>query len=161
MEIVGHDYNLPYNTRLGTLPGVLYDGALHWFLYDTKKKIVILSFDLSLEEFKEIPLPDDTKYVCDDYDILEMFEECLCIYGSYDYDIRVMRNYGRWQLLPHDDEGYKYVVAAITCTLHRFPDNTWRFCDYDHGKEDVFKQSWFNSSFPVLVKSLVSPYLHE
>ncbi|GJZ75841.1 F-box/kelch-repeat protein-like protein isoform X1 [Tanacetum coccineum] len=40
-------------------PGVLCEGSLHWFMNDRRNKRAVISFDLSLEEFKEIPQPDD------------------------------------------------------------------------------------------------------
>ena len=59
--------------------GILWIGALHWFMeYDDKK--VILSFDLSREEFKEIPQPDDSRYCCDYSSFLGITEGRLCIY---------------------------------------------------------------------------------
>jgi hypothetical protein len=49
-----------------SLFGILWNGALHWFMKDVNnKQIVLLSFDLSREEFREIPQPDDSRYVCD------------------------------------------------------------------------------------------------
>ncbi|XP_071687398.1 F-box/kelch-repeat protein At3g06240-like [Rutidosis leptorrhynchoides] len=163
-KFIGDDhYSSPFNYH----HGILYDGALHWFVDDTKKKKrIILSFDLSLEKFKEIPKPDDTKYVCDNRNRLGMFEERLCIYRSYSMynrcyqTIWVMKNYNCWQLLPPDYEGNKCGAATTACALERFPDNTWRLCGYGKGYVSLWK-SWYYVTSPIFVKSLVSPYLCE
>ncbi|XP_076951608.1 F-box/kelch-repeat protein At3g23880-like [Bidens hawaiensis] len=61
--------------------GILCGGALHWFLSDGNKKKVIISFNLSTGEFKEIPQPDTADYDCDIKDLqLGVLEDCLCIY---------------------------------------------------------------------------------
>nr|GEW99336.1 putative F-box domain-containing protein [Tanacetum cinerariifolium] len=50
--------------KLSNPLGILWNGTLHWFMKDCKSmKKVIISFDLSREEFKEIPQPDDSRYV--------------------------------------------------------------------------------------------------
>ncbi|XP_071687352.1 F-box/kelch-repeat protein At3g06240-like [Rutidosis leptorrhynchoides] len=164
-EFIGDNNNLTYNCSSDDLNcGFSYDGALHWFVYDTKKeKKVILSFDLSLEKFKEIPLPNDTDYVYDEIDRLGMFEEHLCIFRSYDIfainrQIWVMKNYSCWELVPLDYEGNKYGAAINAYTLDRFPDNTWRLCNDYQGNVDMSCQSWFYISYPIFVRSLVSPY---
>ncbi|XP_071707708.1 F-box protein CPR1-like [Rutidosis leptorrhynchoides] len=162
------DY-LTYNAHHRFLAGVLYDGALHWFVNDMKKnKTVILSYDLSLDKFKEVPQPCDAKYVCGDEheNILGVFEGCLCIIRPYDLvsddcHAWVMRNYNCWQMLPHDYQGNKYAAPAATIAykLDRLPNNTWRLCDDDKGNVDLSSQDWFNIPAPIYVKSLVSPYL--
>ncbi|XP_071687353.1 F-box/kelch-repeat protein At3g06240-like [Rutidosis leptorrhynchoides] len=163
----GDCHYLTYNTNANPdasandlLCGILYDGALHWFMDDTKKKkSVILSFDLSLEKFKEIPQPDDDVYLCDNRTLLVTFEEHLCIvrsyyihdrYYRYCQTIWVMRNYNCWQMLPHDYNGDMYAITAYT--LDCFPDNTWRLCDYQ--KLNIC----YSITSPIFVKSLVSPY---
>ncbi|GKC22516.1 F-box protein-like protein [Tanacetum coccineum] len=81
-KLIGH---INYWFQYG-LPGVFLNGALHWFAYDNKTTYnfisgqprVLLSFDLSREEFKEIPKPDDSRYH-DSYATLGIFEDNLCI----------------------------------------------------------------------------------
>ncbi|XP_071687393.1 F-box/kelch-repeat protein At3g06240-like [Rutidosis leptorrhynchoides] len=143
------------------LPGVLFDGALHWLVDDTnEEKKVILSFDLSLEECKEIPQPDDDSYSCDDRTILRMFDQCLCISGFYDIHsnndnncgIWVMKNYNSSQLvLPSDDYRCKKYGADATTAypLDIFPDNTWRF-NNDDDDDNLSWRSWFDTLFPRL-----------
>ncbi|XP_071687394.1 F-box protein CPR1-like [Rutidosis leptorrhynchoides] len=157
-----------YPYRPYPYPGVLYDGALHWFMYDTKKKkkkkkkkkIVILSFDISLEEFKEIPQPDDDSYSCDDRTRLEIFDECLCIYNSYDIhtnhrQIWVMKNYNCWQLIPSDYAREKFDdITGLALHINR--DNTLHlYVDPRYGKFS------FHIVFPIFVKSLVSPKIKK
>ncbi|GKG22356.1 F-box protein CPR1-like protein, partial [Tanacetum coccineum] len=65
--------------------GVLCNGAVHWVMHpkNNKKEQVILSFDLSKEEFEEIPQPDDARCkldnACQPNMILGIMEECLCL----------------------------------------------------------------------------------
>nr|XP_043624770.1 F-box/kelch-repeat protein At3g06240-like [Erigeron canadensis] len=51
---------VPYKAKDDS--GILCNGALHWFVLHQHKNPAIFSFDLSTEEFKEIPQPDDTSY---------------------------------------------------------------------------------------------------
>ncbi|XP_071696047.1 F-box/kelch-repeat protein At3g23880-like [Rutidosis leptorrhynchoides] len=161
-KLVTDNNCLTYNTRL-RFSGFLYEGALHWFVDDMKnKKTIILSFDLSLEKFKEIPQPEDSKYVCDNENMLGMFEECLCIFRYYNINANhchtwVMRNHGCWQLLPRNYEGNKYAAATTAYTLNCFPNNNWHLCKNDKGDVDLSWQSWFTIGAPIFVKSLVSP----
>ncbi|GJZ77802.1 reverse transcriptase domain-containing protein [Tanacetum coccineum] len=62
-------------------PGILCKGSLHWFMNDRKNNKVIISFDLSLEEFNEIPQPHDLLYNYEEHNILG-FIESLCIYDA-------------------------------------------------------------------------------
>ncbi|GKC78461.1 putative F-box domain-containing protein, partial [Tanacetum coccineum] len=69
-------------------PGILFNGALHWFWVDTNSityKRVIVSFDLAKEEFREIPEPDDTRYVYGYGSRLGIIEGRLCIYTQAEY----------------------------------------------------------------------------
>ncbi|XP_071687362.1 F-box/kelch-repeat protein At3g06240-like [Rutidosis leptorrhynchoides] len=114
-KFVEHRDYLTYNTNSNTYAcGFIYNGALHWFLDDTKKKRkMIVSFDLCLEKFKEIPLPNDTEYVRNNQDRLGMLEErlCICIFRAH-HQTWVMKNCNGWQLLPPDYQGNKY--GAVT-----------------------------------------------
>ncbi|GJY73240.1 hypothetical protein Tco_0477671 [Tanacetum coccineum] len=47
---------------------------------ERKNKKAIISFDLSRQEFNEIPQPDDLLYKCNDDDMLGFIKESLCIY---------------------------------------------------------------------------------
>ncbi|XP_071687401.1 F-box/kelch-repeat protein At3g23880-like [Rutidosis leptorrhynchoides] len=137
-KIIGEIDTLTYYTLIPG-SGVLYDGALHWLVYDTKeKKTVLLSFDLSLEKFKEIPQP------CDYPNTLGTFEECLCIVGPYNSisnsrDTWVMNKYGCWQMLPCDYKGDKYADATTVYLLHVVKDHTWRL---RYGDKENVDMSW-------------------
>ncbi|XP_071687350.1 F-box protein CPR1-like [Rutidosis leptorrhynchoides] len=170
-KLVGDNDNLTYLSSFNDYNcGFLYDGALHWFMDDTtknKKKTIILSFDICLEKFKEIVLPNDhTEYVYDERDRLGMFEERLCIYRCsefYDFNAIhrqtwVMKNDNCWELVPHDYEGNKNGAATTAYVLDFIPDNTWcLFYDYQ-GNIHLSWRNWYNITCPVFVKSLVSPY---
>ncbi|XP_071687351.1 F-box protein CPR1-like [Rutidosis leptorrhynchoides] len=165
-KFVGDGDYLNYNTDANTRNpycGILYDGALHWYMDVTKKKKkVILSFDLSLEKFQEIPLPNEMEYKSDDRNVLGLFEERLCILRYCDAvasytQIWVMKNYNCWQLLPPDYEGTKYGDAITAHVLNLTPDNTWRLCDDDKGTIDLSWYRWYHMiTYPIFVKSLVS-----
>ncbi|GKC34372.1 F-box protein CPR1-like protein, partial [Tanacetum coccineum] len=161
---------LNYISRARFGSGLLYNEALHWFMADpnNNNKIVILSFDLSHESFKEIPQPDDTKYLCDDFEFhrLGIFEECLCIYrigfaNTTDYlPTWVMKNYNvkqSWELIPYDYEISNY-ASLTSYKLNFIPYDGWCLRD-DKGNISMY-QCWDNIGFPIFVKSLVSPYLH-
>ncbi|XP_071687354.1 F-box/kelch-repeat protein At3g06240-like [Rutidosis leptorrhynchoides] len=164
-KFVGEGDYLTYNTNTNdSICGFLYDGALHWFMNDTKKKRkMIVSFDISSEKFKEIPLLNDTKYVYDDRDRVGMFEERLCIYCSYYIDdsycrkIWVMKNYNWWELVPRDYEGNKYGAATTAYILDNILDKTWLLLHHHEGNEYLLSQSWYHITSPIFVKSLVSP----
>ncbi|XP_071687361.1 F-box/kelch-repeat protein At3g06240-like [Rutidosis leptorrhynchoides] len=164
-KFIGDGDYLTYNTNTyySNSRGVSYHGALHWFMNDTeKKKTIILSFDLSLEKFKEIQLRKDTEYVYDEIDRRGIFEERLCIFRnyyfleSYYYPIWVMKNCNCWQL--RDYEGNKHDVAPRAYKLHCSLDNNWRLCDDDKGNVDLSWLSLYNITYPIFVNSLASPY---
>nr|GEX52144.1 hypothetical protein [Tanacetum cinerariifolium] len=95
--------------------GILWNGALHWFMKDCNtKKIVILSFHLSRQEFTEIPQPDDSRYLFDYQNFLGIADKCLCIYRNYSPVQRwVMKTYNdkqSWELMSYGCE-MKYDIA--------------------------------------------------
>ncbi|GJY66140.1 F-box/kelch-repeat protein-like protein isoform X1 [Tanacetum coccineum] len=53
------DIGYKLDSPSATTNGILCEGSLHWFMNDRKNKKVTISFNLSLEEFKEIPRPDN------------------------------------------------------------------------------------------------------
>nr|GEZ03837.1 hypothetical protein [Tanacetum cinerariifolium] len=111
------------------------------------KKQVILSFDLSKEEFKEIPEPDVEEYkFCMS---LGLMEECLCKF--HDEKAWVMKKYNdkqSWEML-HDNIQIKFEFGS----------------SFFEVKHDTFHtRYWFigNRRFdggPMIVESLVSPRL--
>ncbi|GKD88916.1 hypothetical protein Tco_1364423, partial [Tanacetum coccineum] len=71
--------------------GALWNWALHWFMKNEKDEKVILSFELSIEDFKEIPQSDEFSYNSD----LEIFKECLYIFHDCLclYKMWLLKNY--------------------------------------------------------------------
>ncbi|GJW49555.1 putative F-box domain-containing protein [Tanacetum coccineum] len=144
--------------------GVLFNAALHWFAddYNTeKRRLVILSFDLSPEEFKVIPVPDDSRYVVMDSK-LGVFEDNLCI--SCADGIWVMRNYNvkqSWEFLSndydmnsHDAIHYLKIYDSTSPQKKRMTF----FCYH----EACLSRSWKDIiSAPISVQSLVSPYINS
>ncbi|XP_076944841.1 putative F-box protein At1g47790 [Bidens hawaiensis] len=52
-------WNLPYKSLKFSYPHAIIDGVLHWRAYDSvTKKYMIISFNLTSEEFGQIDLPD-------------------------------------------------------------------------------------------------------
>ena len=83
-----------------------------WIMGKEKRKKVIISLDLSTEEWKEIPLPPEA----DDYynHRLGFIEECLCIYLHYSDTLSskkwVMKN-NKWEV--YSNESSKFEVAHL------------------------------------------------
>ncbi|GJS98993.1 F-box/kelch-repeat protein-like protein isoform X1 [Tanacetum coccineum] len=144
--------------------GILWNGALHWFMKDyNTKKMVILSFDLSREEFNECPQPDDSRYVFDDSTRLGIFNKCLCIFGDDDddppYQRWVMKNYNdkdSWEPLPYECEMNKNdVTHTLECCT---PHGVWCFCD---DKRICLPKTRDYTGAPIFVKSIVSPHVDQ
>nr|XP_043633522.1 F-box/kelch-repeat protein At3g06240-like [Erigeron canadensis] len=172
--------------------GILCDGGLHWLMrssYRENEKIVILSLDLSSEEFKEIPLPDhhhDSFSMEETYRLGCSIRGCLCIYNH------------KSAISESDDKSagrrkYQYQFP-ISRTLCSSSNTTWvmRNCNakqswelyqlFDHeinpdavhylktpprggvreGTVDHLRcldTDWVYASAPIFVQSLVSPYI--
>ncbi|GJU16122.1 putative F-box domain-containing protein [Tanacetum coccineum] len=140
--------------------GILWNGMLHWLVEDCyTEKQVILSFNLSRDEFKETSQPHDSRYVCDWSNSLGIAEGCLCIFRNHPSCQRwVMKNNNdkqSWELLPYDCEMNKYDVAHVLkrCTLY----NNHYLCD--KGDKFLSKDGKYIAS-PLYVPSLVSPHLN-
>ncbi|KAM0024961.1 putative F-box domain, galactose oxidase/kelch, beta-propeller, F-box associated interaction [Helianthus debilis subsp. tardiflorus] len=147
--------------------GFLYNGALHWIVEDQNRKLLILSYDLSKEEFKEIPKPDDARYECTYTSRLGIVKECLCIFHGYGYssnDVWLMKNYNvkqSWELLPRDrDHDKKYDnVHFFNLGLPKDVDASW-FCAMQHIYWLHMDLHYYYLHAPIFVKSLVSPYVN-
>lgn len=141
--------------------GVFCNGALHWFMNDhddNKDSKIIISFDLSLEEFKEIPQPDDTRYVCQFFSYVGIMEECLCIFTSDNNPTWVMKSYNvkqSWKMLPKDPDTKYDIRRPLKCIS---PLTSWSLCD---DKDDQSSFGWRHVGAPIFVKSLVSPHLNR
>ncbi|KAJ0806748.1 putative F-box domain, galactose oxidase/kelch, beta-propeller, F-box associated interaction [Helianthus annuus] len=164
--------------------GVLCNGALHWIVTDEEnEKDIIIAYDLSKEEFREIPQPDDPRYECTFRSYLGMVKECLCIYRRPWYsrdvpDIWLMKKYNvkeSWEPLPHDREiNYEYVHGEINYEyVHLLTalreDDDYILHQLTTPREDedyILPQTscftihvgWDYISTPIFVPSLVSPH---
>ncbi|GKE21457.1 F-box/kelch-repeat protein-like protein [Tanacetum coccineum] len=153
---------------LHNLPGIFFNGALHWFAFDynaSEQKKRILSFDLSREEFNVIPHPNDSKYVSG-LSFLGVMEDQLSIFfvnkdNDLPLDIWVMRSYNveqSWELLPSDCE-MKHEVVHFMKMLHcASPMNNMMsfFCD---DNKSLLK-AWKYVRAHRFVPSLLSPYVN-
>ncbi|KAJ0486308.1 putative F-box associated interaction domain-containing protein [Helianthus annuus] len=140
--------------------GVLCGGALHWFMSD-KYKRVILSLDLSTQEFKEIPQLADEEYVNDVDDIecfLGVIEEYLCIYWDrflLSSKTWVMKN-NTWELYNNDHCETKYDVSHSLLVLRKRNSYVYTLGD---GKCVPSAGPYVRAS--IFVESLVSPHPHS
>ncbi|GKA90683.1 putative F-box domain-containing protein [Tanacetum coccineum] len=161
-KLFGH---INYRSREDT-PGILFNGALHWFWFDATypgyEKVLIVSFDLAKEEFIDIPQPDDTRYVWSNCSTLGIIEGRLCIFckqgiGCFDkhnWSIWAMKSYNgkpSWELLPiasymlKDSNQYRITPPPIY------------FCD---DNLQLSRSEEYMSS-PIFVQTLVSPYVNN
>lgn len=152
------EVNYEFISKIGTL---CY-GRLHWLIYNQNKKRVIISFDLSKEEFKEMPLPDDPIINHHDYIGLGVIKECLCIY-QYQLPASsekwVMKNNNvkqHWKRLPYDYEMEYDVVHYMRVWRGYIPLGEF-LC---HDDVCVSKSGAYIGS-PIFVQSLVSPHVGE
>lgn len=154
--------------------GMLCNGAIHWFMTDENNRTLILSFDLSKEEFKEIPQPNDPRYNFSLHKhYLGITEDCLCIFTLDIYDDHrwVMKNYNvqqSWALLPYlckmdGLDGY-YDMYDYDKTSHFFMDPLSIYPPHMNFFPYWFRESyppnfWRNANALVFEPSLVSPHL--
>ncbi|XP_076959844.1 putative F-box protein At3g16210 [Bidens hawaiensis] len=139
--------------------GVLCGGALHWLA----KNNVIISLDLSTEEFKEIPLPINEE--CEDdraYNKLGVIEECLFLYSHY-YRLPtkkwVMKN-NKWELYNDDHCETKYNVVHSLTFVVDLNKKTSDVIIYDDSRLVSCNQRNYTCASHVFVQSLVSPHPH-
>ncbi|GJW26327.1 F-box protein CPR1-like protein [Tanacetum coccineum] len=143
--------------------GSLCNGSLHWLMYDPlTKKMVIISFDLSQEKFREISQPDDSRYVFDYTDIsrkLGIVEGCLCIFNVEEVpdNTWVMKNYNdssSWKVLPCSYICPTYDIAYKPIFNIR-PNSVF----YNH-KDIYLSKTMDYMGAPIFVESLVSPHVN-
>lgn len=141
--------------------GILCNGALHWVAKHDNKN-AILCFDLSEDEFKEIPLPDHALYEVGVSSYLSMrlgtLDDCLCVFRREmaPYNIWVMNNYNvkqSWELV---DPETKTKFEAV----HRLKDLKY----YIPNKRSLCHEKWIVKTKEFLgsltyVPSLVSPHV--
>ncbi|KAF6149492.1 hypothetical protein GIB67_011393 [Kingdonia uniflora] len=90
--------NVPYESYFA-VSGEFVSGALHWVVSDWSKQegSIIVAFDISNEEFREIPEPEP-EYRSGSFLItVRVYEGELCLICNYDdicVDVWVMKDYG-------------------------------------------------------------------
>ncbi|KAK9072509.1 hypothetical protein SSX86_008943 [Deinandra increscens subsp. villosa] len=148
--------------------GVLCNGALHWIVKDQNNKNLIISYDLSKEEFKEIHQPDDRRYEFTSNSRLGIYKASLCIVQykifSFDicFDIWLMRNYNSWELLPDEYFPKFDLVHCIRMPKDYVPpENFFHFHPHNlHNPCEYIQYHWVYLHAPIFVPSLVSPYVN-
>ncbi|KAJ0537906.1 putative F-box domain-containing protein [Helianthus annuus] len=151
----------------GGVSGILCGGALHWIMTCKKKNEekktmdVIISLDLSTEEFKEIPLPDASLLYEYGYNhiLLGVIEECLCIYTSGSPPSTkkwVMRN-NKWEVFIDDHRQSKYDI------VHYLPFTSDAQMNSSDCVDDgnLLPANGAHVRASIFVKSLVSPHPHD
>ncbi|GJV80189.1 putative F-box domain-containing protein [Tanacetum coccineum] len=140
--------------------GVLYNGSLHWFTEDDNKEVSIVSFDVSRQEFKEIPQPDDPRYEWQPYRRLGIMNGCLSIYNygfGHDDNIWMMNNYN----VKHSWEMYLHYHNRECQVIHSLYESNIP----SEGAQKIFGQVIWDLMThkyvcaSVFVESLVSPHV--
>ncbi|XP_076942590.1 F-box/kelch-repeat protein At3g06240-like [Bidens hawaiensis] len=136
--------------------GILCGGALHWIITHQNMKVII-SLDLSTEEFKEIPVPLDLLYDCSHCYRLGIIEECLCIYTycSPSTSKKLVMKNNEWKPYNINKCKSNYDIAHLLTNEVGLEITTYIHDDGRHMPND--ENVIFNGLF---VKSLVSPHLH-
>ncbi|MFS7916372.1 putative F-box domain, galactose oxidase/kelch, beta-propeller, F-box associated interaction [Helianthus anomalus] len=137
--------------------GILSNGALHWIVEDEHGKKLIISFDLSKEEFKEIPQPDDVRYECSSSSYLGIVKECLCIFRRSNCclldNLWIMKSYNvkeSWERLP-------YIHNMKRDIVHHLKGDVWLSSTFEH--QWGIELGLFYDA-PIFVRSLVSPHVN-
>ncbi|KAM0013678.1 putative F-box domain-containing protein [Helianthus debilis subsp. tardiflorus] len=148
-------------TFIITKAGILCNGALHWIVKDQNNKKLIISYDLSKEEFEEMPQPENAIYEFTHSSYLGTVKECLCIISPNDYfpvhDVWLMKKYDvkeSWEMLPCHHEMKRNIVHYLG-----LPKDESFFLHYVEPwfSEDLSYRLW-RFTVPIFVKSLVSPH---
>ncbi|XP_024984978.1 F-box protein CPR1-like [Cynara cardunculus var. scolymus] len=160
-KVIG-EINCTFLSRIG----ILCEGALHWVVYhaSSKKKNVILSFNLSEEKFAEVPQPDDVSYwsrVSDHPSMrLGTINGCLCSfqYENLPNDLWMMKNYNvkqSWGIFG-PERVIKYEAVHGIKRLKNYIPNQRPLCH-----EPWLVRSRVFLGNPIYVESLVSPHFHR
>ncbi|XP_076923058.1 F-box/kelch-repeat protein At3g06240-like [Bidens hawaiensis] len=140
--------------------GILCDGVLYWFMANIiKLKLIIISFDLSTEELKKIPQPDDADYKTSPFfkHKLGLIQDRLCIYSCPSSKIWVMVN-NKWEQYI-DRQQSEYDVAHYLSGVSDSQNKRGYVYSFRHddGHRVPCKMDYIRYS--IFVKSLVSPHL--
>ena len=146
--------------------GALCNGAIHWLMKGAdRSKHMIIAFNLSTEEFKEIPLPD---HGCTKSSRLGIIDGCLCLCQPVIGDLPrwVMKSYNvksSWTLLPpYDHVPHKVndAIHTLKSTEDDYVPHTSFFTDDDDDKIELrYKEP--DLCAPIFVQSLVSPHVYR
>lgn len=98
-----------------TTHGVLLNGSVHWVMTKVGKEssLVIVSFHLAEEEFREMPLPlKGSGFIPNEYYVLGVFRDCLCLTRCDDFKIHdefwVIKHYGIRQSWTNIKTSFRY-----------------------------------------------------
>nr|XP_043633503.1 F-box/kelch-repeat protein At3g06240-like [Erigeron canadensis] len=148
--------------NIGSRSAMLCNGALHRFMKTTNcrnnENKVILSFDLILNEFKEIPQPDDNNislvYKSDGYHkTLGSINGCLCICdGQRPFHMWVMKNYNEKESW----EGFPWESGEFRAKSYRFLHQVKLVGDIV-SYEITSTLVWDYVRDPIFLQTLVSP----
>ncbi|MFS7916362.1 putative F-box associated interaction domain-containing protein [Helianthus anomalus] len=149
-----------------TNAGILCNGALHWIVEDQSRKILIISYDISQEVFKEVGQPDDPKYECGSSSRLGIIKGCLCVYekaeNSLNLGLWLMKEYNvkqSWELLPRGREMKYDIVHYLRSpkreSLFRIDESCFS------GTSEYICVPMKHIDDPVFMQSLVSPYVNR
>ncbi|OVA01221.1 F-box domain [Macleaya cordata] len=183
--------DIPYDPSYGgRQPGVLVNGALHWiatrWIGSKARKVVLVSFDIGDETFKEVPPPEHFKNKKFHKNKLGSLRNCLnvgvlggclCVlchlYKVIFVDVWVMKDYGvreSWTKLftiVQEMVTRPFVFLSLVQTfdngeiLLQKSDNALLLYDMKQGRSRILKIRHIRRSFEVetYVESLVSPNL--
>jgi len=94
--------SMPYTLIYAQINGVFLENSLHWIMtkkLDRLNPCLIVAFNLTLDIFNEVPLPDEiSQEVNESFDIdVAVLGGCLCMTVSFEtskIDVWVMKEYG-------------------------------------------------------------------
>ncbi|KAJ0953314.1 putative F-box domain-containing protein [Helianthus annuus] len=146
-----------------TNAGILCNGALHWIVEDQSRKILIISYDISQEVFKEVGQPDDPRYECGSSSRLGIVKGRLCVYaGDENSFIWLMKEYNvkeSWELLRRGREMKYDIVHYLRSpkreSLFRIEESCFS------GTSEYICVPMKHIDDPVFMQSLVSPYVNR
>ncbi|PNY15547.1 F-box/kelch-repeat protein [Trifolium pratense] len=147
--------------------GQYASGSINWLLFKGTKRF-IASFDLGIECYREVLLPDDSGKVDKNKLSLSVLRDCLCMISGE--DVWVMKEYGNkesWTklftisyMLDPRASSYSYIRAECVLDeqvlLTYEEDKRRQHISYDY-KNDTSKFFEFENVPKVCVESLISP----
>lgn len=167
-KLIG-DFNYKF---MPNKPGILLHGALHWVVLDYSARDksnlkIIISFDLSREEFKVIPQPNQPRYAWHSRrstPVPGIVDNQMCLFllnrhNNLPREIWVLRSYNvqhSWELLPKNYEMKHQVVHHMKMVEFPSPKNKRMSFFFDDNK--CLSRAWRYIRAHRFVPSLVSPY---